>query len=285
VLDGAVIGSDCNICDHVFIEDQVVLGDRVTVKCGVQLWNGLVVEDDVFIGPNATFTNDRFPRSRHHLAAIPPTRLCRSASIGAGAIVLPGLTIGQNAMIGAGSVVTSNIQPNAIVTGNPARIVGYIDAKRSNPTALVIRDIADGLPAAADTTVAGVRLHALKRVDDIRGNLSIGEFMRDLPFVPARFFVIFDVPSGRVRGEHALRSCDQILVCVKGSCAVVVDDGTCREEITLDRSDVGIYVPAMTWTTFYKFSADALLLVFASSFYDPEDYIRDYETYLKALHR
>ncbi len=66
VLPGASLGRDCNICDHVFIENDVVLGDRVTVKCGVQLWDGLRIEDDVFIGPNATFTNDRFPRSKQY---------------------------------------------------------------------------------------------------------------------------------------------------------------------------------------------------------------------------
>ena len=130
VLDGAVIGRDCNICDHVFIEDQVVVGDRVTVKSGVQLWNGMIVEDDVFIGPNATFSNDSFPRSKQHQTSLPVTTICRNASIGAGATILPGLTVGHNAMIGAGSVVTSNVQPNAIVSGNPARVVGYVDAKR-----------------------------------------------------------------------------------------------------------------------------------------------------------
>src|SRR5687768_8094431 len=126
VLPGARIGRDCNICDGVFIENDVVVGDRVTVKCGVQLWDGVRLEDDVFVGPNATFTNDNFPRSRHHLSAFPRTVVRRGASIGANATILPGLTIGMQSMIGAGAVVTKDVPPHAIVTGNPARITGYV---------------------------------------------------------------------------------------------------------------------------------------------------------------
>src|SRR5512141_1125826 len=97
VLPGAVIGRDCNICDGVFVENDVRVGDRVTVKCGVQLWDGVRLEDDVFVGPNATFTNDRFPRSRQHLAKYPETVVRKGASIGANATILPGITIGQGA--------------------------------------------------------------------------------------------------------------------------------------------------------------------------------------------
>jgi len=283
ILDGAVIGRDCNICDHVFIEEQVVLGDRITVKSGVQLWNGLIVEDDVFIGPNATFANDRFPRSNQHQATFPVTTICRNASIGAGATILPGLTIGHNAVIGAGSVVTSSVQPNAILTGNPARVVGYVDTKRVGVTYRTVPPLGDAFPSVAQTTVEGVALHRLKRVDDMRGNLLVGEFRRELPFVPARFFTIFDVPGTRVRGEHAHHHCEQFLVCLRGNCSIVVEDGRNREEIPLDSPDFGAYVPPMTWTTLYKFSSDAVLLVFASAYYDPEDYIRDYEVYLTSL--
>src|SRR5215469_15072723 len=154
ILDGAMIGRDCNICDHVFIEDQVVVGDRVTVKSGVQLWNGVVVEDDVFIGPNATFSNDSFPRSKQRQRSLPITTICRNASIGAGATILPGLTIGHNAMIGAGAVVASSVQPNAIVTGNPARVVSYVDTKRGGVTYRTVPPSGDAFPSVAKTTVA-----------------------------------------------------------------------------------------------------------------------------------
>jgi len=127
ILPRAVIGEDCNICSHCFIENDVIVGNRVTVKCGVQLWDGLRLEDDVFVGPNATFTNDRMPRSRVHPETFPQTLVQRGASIGGGATILPGLQIGERAMIGAGAVVTRDVPARAIVVGSPARVIGYVD--------------------------------------------------------------------------------------------------------------------------------------------------------------
>lgn len=126
VLKGAVVGEDCNICDHTFIEGNVVIGDRVTVKCGVYLWDGLVIEDDVFIGPSATFTNDKFPRSKQYPPEYLRTVLKKCASIGANATILPGLTIGQGAMVGAGAVVTKNVPDFGLVLGNPARLAAWL---------------------------------------------------------------------------------------------------------------------------------------------------------------
>ena len=128
VLAGATLGEDCNVCDHVFIEGDVIVGNRVTIKSGVQLWDGLRVEDDVFIGPNATFTNDPFPRSKQYPERYPATTLRRGASIGANATVLPGLTIGEHAMIGAGAVVLEDVPARAVVVGNPGKIIRYLDA-------------------------------------------------------------------------------------------------------------------------------------------------------------
>lgn len=127
VLPGASIGRDCNICDHVFIENDVVIGDRVTIKCGVQIWDGLRLADDVFVGPNATFTNDLFPRSKVYPEKFAQTIVCNGASIGANATILAGLTIGAKAMVGAGAVVTRDVPARAIVVGNPARIKGYVE--------------------------------------------------------------------------------------------------------------------------------------------------------------
>jgi acetyltransferase-like isoleucine patch superfamily enzyme len=126
VLSGAIIGGDCNICDHTFIEGGVKIGDRVTLKSGVYLWDGIEVENDVFIGPNATFTNDRCPRSRQYPEQFLTTRLMRGCSIGANATILPGLTIGCWALIGAGSVVTRNIPDHALAFGNPAIVRGWV---------------------------------------------------------------------------------------------------------------------------------------------------------------
>ena len=126
VLAGARIGSNCNICAHVFIENDVLVGDRVTIKSGVQLWDGLRVGSDVFIGPNATFTNDRFPRSKRYRDKFLETTIEDGASIGAGAVILPGLTIGAGALVAAGAVVTKDVEQRSLVCGNPARHVRFI---------------------------------------------------------------------------------------------------------------------------------------------------------------
>lgn len=123
VLRGALIGAHVNICSHVFIENEVIIGDRVTIKAGVQLWDGVTIEDDVFIGPNVSFTNDLHPRSGNQSFDRKRTLLKRGCSIGAGACILPGIEIGENAMVGAGAVVVSSVAPNTTVVGNPARPV------------------------------------------------------------------------------------------------------------------------------------------------------------------
>lgn len=127
ILPGAVIGADCNICDHVFIENDVIVGDRVTIKSGVQLWDGVRLEDDVFIGPNATFSNDPFPRSKQWPERFLQTRVKRGASIGANATLLPGITVGEQAMVGAGAVVVRDVPDHAVVVGNPARIIRMLE--------------------------------------------------------------------------------------------------------------------------------------------------------------
>lgn len=126
ILPGARLGADCNICSHTLIENNVVIGDRVTVKSGVQLWDGTRIEDDVFIGPNVTFTNDAFPRSKQYPPNFAVVTVRTGASIGGGATILPGVTIGRDAMVGAGAVVTKSVPDRAVVVGNPARVVRYI---------------------------------------------------------------------------------------------------------------------------------------------------------------
>lgn len=126
VLEGATIGQQCNINCHTFIENDVRLGDRVTVKSGVYLWDGITVEDDVFIGPNVTFTNDRYPRSKQRPAEFQRTLVCKGASIGAGAIILGGVTIGEGSLVAAGALVTRNVPPHTLVKGAPAKVVGPV---------------------------------------------------------------------------------------------------------------------------------------------------------------
>ena len=248
ILGGARVGMDCNICDGVFIENDVVVGNRVTVKCGVQLWDGVRLEDDVFVGPNATFTNDLYPRSqveRDHLETI----VRRGASIGANATILPGIEIGEGAMVGAGTVVTRDVSPGTTVVGSPARVL-----LRRAPCVV----------------------HLTQVLDD-RGNLAVLDHV-DLPFEPKRTFLVYDVPDRSVRGEHAHKECHQFLVCVAGSVTVDVSGATSMTT-PLWVPNRGLYVPPMHWVGLSDFSEDAVLLVLASHPYDPDDYIRDYEDF------
>lgn len=126
VLPNALIGENCNICAHCFIENDVVIGNNVTIKCGVYLWDGIIIEDNVQIGPNVTFTNDKYPRAKQKFE-MQRTIIKANASIGAGCVILGGVTIGENALIGAGSVVTKDIPPNELWLGNPANFIRKIN--------------------------------------------------------------------------------------------------------------------------------------------------------------
>lgn len=281
ILPGAKVGRDCNICDHTFIENNVILGDRVTVKCGVQLWDGVRLENDVFVGPNATFTNDNFPRSRQYLNSeqLLYTVVKKGASIGANATILPGITIGERAMVGAGSVVTHNVPPNAIVAGNPAKIISYAGAPREQAAPSGSK----GTASTTETGVRGVVVFNLPYVEDMRGGLTFGEVPAHVPFEVKRFFLVYNVPTKEVRGEHAHKQLHQYLVCVSGALSVIVDDGTNSREIKLDTPTRGLYIPPMVWAVQYKHTKDAALLVLASDRYDPADYIREYSEFTQLV--
>jgi acetyltransferase-like isoleucine patch superfamily enzyme len=282
VLADAVIGSNCNISDHVFIENDVVIGDDVTIKSGVQLWDGVRLGDRVFVGPNATFTNDRFPRSKQHPDEFLQTTVEDGASIGANATILPGVTIGREAMVGAGAVVTKSVPAHALVVGNPAVIVGYQTGPQIEavPNVAVPGRAGDRLPLG----VGGSELWRLPHFGDLRGELAPLEFGPDLPFIPVRSFLVYGVPSDKVRGEHAHRECHQFLIAAHGRLAVVVDDGTNRKEVSLTEPSVGLYIPPGVWGIQYKFQPDTALLVMASHRYDAGDYIRDYSDFLQTTH-
>ena len=126
VMPEARLGAECNVCYHTYIDNGVVVGDRVTIKSGVYLWEGTVVEDGAFLGPQATFTNDRFPRSREPWTC-EGIVIRRGATVGAGAVVLPGTTIGERSMVGAGAVVTKDVEPDTVVAGNPAGVVRRLE--------------------------------------------------------------------------------------------------------------------------------------------------------------
>lgn len=282
VLPGARVGTDCNICDHVFIENDVVIGDRVTVKCGVQIWDGLRIEDDVFIGPNATFTNDLFPRSKQEFH-LKTTVIRKGATVGANATVLAGITIGKNAMVGAGAVVTRDVPANAIVVGNPAIVKGYVTVKETPTSPAGPALIQPCAPGITESQVRGVQFINLPLIKDMRGDITVAEYGQYLPFVAKRCFLVFDVPSREIRGEHAHKQLHELLVCVQGSCSVMVDDGINRQEFLLNSRTQGVYLPPMVWRVHYKYSPDAISMVLASEVYDADDYIRDYDEYLKMV--
>ena len=276
VLPRAVIGRECNICDHTFIENGALIGDRVTVKCGVSVWDGVTLEDDVFIGPSVAFTNDKFPRSKQWPHTYARTLVKRGASVGANATLMP-VVVGECAMVGAGAVVTRDVPPFAIVVGNPARIVGYVGVEKQT-----VGPVEKSGAAAEARSGTGARLIPVQSATDMRGDLSVIEWQKDFPFDVKRVFYTYRVPSHEVRGEHAHKRCHQFLVCVAGSLRVIADNGQRRESFTLESPQVGVYLPPMVWGVQYNHSSDCVLLVLASHAYDASDYIRNYDDFLAA---
>ncbi len=250
------------------IDPTAVLADDVVVKSGAYLSAGLRVEAGCHIGPNVAFIDGA------------ATVVRRGVWIGANATLHAGIDIAARAVVRPGAVVTRSVPASAIVEGNPATIVGYVDASRGPAGALRPTPAARGAAVEA-TEVRGVTLHHFPVIPDLRGNLTVGEFRAEqVPFDPKRYFIVYGVPSREVRGEHAHRACHQFLVCLHGSCAVVADDGRRKVEVLLDAPQRGLYLPPMTWGVQYQYTADAMLLVFASHAYDAGDYIREYETFL-----
>ncbi|MGH9960881.1 MAG: WxcM-like domain-containing protein, partial [Pyrinomonadaceae bacterium] len=226
---------------------------------------------------NVTFTNDKFPRSKVYNKTPVNTVVRSGASIGANATIL-GVVLGRNCMVGAGAVVTKDVPPNAMVKGNPARITGYVSSAAAQP----VGDAKPTRPPEA-SKVPGVMIYELPLITDMRGNLSVCQYEQHLPFNPKRHFIVFDVPSKDVRGEHAHLRLHQFLTCLRGSCSVVVDNGKVREELLLDRPNLAVYIPPLIWATQYKYSSDAILLVVASDNYDSDGYIRDYDEFLRTV--
>jgi dTDP-4-dehydrorhamnose 3,5-epimerase-like enzyme len=246
--------------------------DTPTVMPGAFIAEGTVIASSACVGPNAVVLST--PESPTHIEA--------GAEIGANATIYAGVTVGSKARIMPGAVISRSVPPLAIVDGNPARITGYVNAQaRSQPAST---GSGTSGPQVSTSSVKGVTKHHMRFVPDMRGSLTVGEFERDIPFKPLRYFVVFDVPSTETRGEHAHHRCHQFLVAVKGSVSVVADDGTNREEFLLDSPLVGVYLPPMTWGIQYRYSADAVLIAFASDYYDGADYIRNYPDFLRLVH-
>jgi UDP-2-acetamido-3-amino-2,3-dideoxy-glucuronate N-acetyltransferase len=285
IMHGAVVGDQSIISDHVVVEPDVIIGSRVSIGQGVRLCSGLRAEDDVRIGPNVAFLCDASAGYLGQACRPVATHLKRSAVIGPNATIYQGVTVGARAQVVAGAVVSRDVPSNAIVAGNPARITGYVDVVKVEigPRERVDPDGTDKpLPMLR---TSGSKLVRLPRIVDLRGALSYGEIGAHLPFHPKRFFAIYDVAAREVRGEHAHRELHQFLICLKGSCAVVLDDSRERDEVALATPQIGLYVPPMVWGVQYLYSSDAVLLVLASDVYSASDYIRNYDEFLALARR
>lgn len=258
-----------------WVAPQALIGDRAVIKAGAYVCSGVVIGPEVHVGPNATFVEAREGEGAG-------AQVEQGAWIGASATILPGIVIAAKAVVRPGAVVTRSVPPNAIVEGNPATIIGYVGAD-DRPLDAIHLPNTDAASGVEVTAARGVTLHRFPVIPDLRGTLSVGEFGRQIPFVPKRYFLVYGVPNREVRGEHAHINCQQFLICLNGSCAVIADDGSRRVEVTLDAPNLGLYLPPMIWGTQYKHTPDAMLLVFASDYYDSSDYIRDYPEFIHRI--
>ena len=213
-----------------------------------------------------------------------------NARLDSACVIGEGVTIGQGAWVRAGAVVLRTIPANAIVEGNPAQVVGYLNHsgsdRRDEPRLVDIHSLGNlERPARVSLGVGASALYLMRRITDARGSLTVGEVPTEVPFSPARFFTVFNVPSVELRGEHAHKQCQQFLTCLHGSCRILLDDGSKRCEVTLDRPDMSVFMPEMIWSTQYCYSHNAVLLVFASRHYEAEDYLRTYDEFLSEIVR
>jgi UDP-2-acetamido-3-amino-2,3-dideoxy-glucuronate N-acetyltransferase len=250
ICEATQIGSGTSVHAFALVAADCVVGDDCTIGGGAQILAG--------------------------------ARLGRGAVIGENAVVQPGVVVSRGSVIEAGSVVADPVPANAIVRGNPAQIIGYV----GGDDRLIISPRVERVARLGEqpTRIRNAGIHSLTRADDLRGSLMAADFA-GLPFTPVRVFTVSDVPSEHIRGSHAHLECAQLLVCVRGSINVVLDDGATREEFLLGNAEFGLHVPPMTWSTQYKYSFDATLLVLASHPYDPADYIRDYDEFLELVEK
>jgi UDP-2-acetamido-3-amino-2,3-dideoxy-glucuronate N-acetyltransferase len=238
---------------------------------------GCVFEDRVYVGVHATLSP---PPSEGDVKA---SLLVRDgASIGPGAVVCGATVIGQGARVEPGAVVTDDIPPFSILAGNPARVIGYVAPPVGAPVQRVERaPIPDD--AGVVQLVGGAELVRLPEKVDLRGRLTYGEVGGLLPFVVKRFFFVYGVPSQEIRGEHAHHRLRQMLIAASGNVSVVIDDGHMRQEVLLDRPSMGLHIPPLVWGIQFRHSSDAVLLVLASDEYSADDYIRDYDEFLRLV--
>lgn len=207
------------------------------------------------------------------------TTISSGVTIGAGALVRGPLSIGRGAVVEAGAVVVDDVPANAVVAGNPAAVVGYTQIDDSASAAFIMPPTAAG----EQVDIAGCSLIRLPSVMDLRGALTFAEIGSNLPFAPQRYFIVYDVPSRKIRGSHAHHQLHELIFAIGGSVTVTVDNGRERGQIVLDDPTLVLHLPAMTWTTQHTFSPGAAIVVLASHPYEDADYIRDYDDYCRLV--
>ena len=255
--------SEYAICGSIKIaENSNVRIDPFTV-CG----NGVKIEQGVQIGSHSVIGENSHSDI---LENEPATVLAEYSRIGSHVVVESGLHIGRNSRILSGSIVRQNVPAYSIVSGQPAKIIGYVDSKLEMAPAIVRSE-------DSPNTMQFIN------VEDLRGNLTAIEFLQDLPFIPKRLFFVYGVGSDKIRGEHAHYECEQILIAVSGSISVSLDNGVDKSIVTLSSRGKGLYIPRLTWSAQYGFSDDAILLVLASEKYDDADYIRRYSEFVNVV--
>lgn len=260
-------GKNCTIGNFVTIESGVTLANDIVISNGSYICSNIKIENGVYIGPNTTFLDSNPNASSACIHA--------KVKIVANAVIYP-VQIGENAVVSAGAVVTKDVPPNAIVDGNPAQIIDYVNTIKHTP-----QSIPASQPGTQSTTNA--QLRSISSYSDTRGDLSVIEIEKDLPFKIKRFFYTYHIESTSIRGEHAHKECEQFLISVHGSVNVICDNGKIREEFLLDSPQKGLYLPAKCWGIQYKHSPDNVLLVCASHEYNEADYIRKYNDFLEYL--
>jgi len=266
VLPGARIGRNCNICDHVFIENDVSIGDDVTVKCGVQLWDGVTIGNRAFIGPNVTFTNDKFPRSKQYPESFLATVVEDGASIGANATILPGVRIGRDAMVGAGSVVTKDVPPNVTVVGNPAK---PIDRGSQNSDAV-------------KSLVGGWQLWTSPDVVQLAGEPVSPGLEVSLPYSAKHMQILHKLPKHAEAGYAELQSA-QVLIALQGAIAITLDDGSAQTEVTLSDPASVLQVAPKTWTRLRASTPEIVLLAIRSHPHNEADLVFTREEFLRLV--
>ena len=276
---GTGIVSEVSADPGVVAPADFVLGAGCSVGAYAFIGPGCVAEDNVQIGARATVLA---PEPTSDVAA--QRLLVQSgATIGAGAVVCGANVIGRGARIEPGAVVTSDVPPHAVVAGNPSHVTGYVSAAAGGAPGRPIEMVHAPKEVGAVVLPNGVSVIRFPEVIDLRGQLTFGEVDGQLPFAVDRFFLVYGVESQELRGEHAHRRCHQLIIATTGAVSVLTDNGSELIEVRIDEPNIGVYLPPMVWGVQFRHTADAVLMVLASDRYDADDYIRDYDEFIREV--